>query len=1135
MEDLSSDALLAQTTEIKGYKILPPCVLYARIGVGGMGAVYRGHHLNLDIDVAVKCLKPSLVADDPTFVDRFKREGRSAAQINHQNVIRVFDVAESLGLHYLIMEYVAGETARQRVERKGALDVPEALQIVYESSLGLGEAHRMGIIHRDIKPDNLLISSRGQVKVADLGLAKPAVSSGQSMLSMAGQVMGTPPYMPPEQWGEGTVTAASDVWAMGAVLYYLLTAREAMSGESLAAIMSKIVLQEFPDVRTLRPDVPDEVVQVMQKATAKEPGERYLDAYELADAIGQLPQHRISLADTDAGTTELRTMLSPPPNARINEIKDLLSKTPTIREAPPVADAQVTRVAKAKGRAAQGRIAQDGAAQGRAASRGRFGWVAVLLVLLLAGGGGAGYVYRDVLFGDDPGQSKPQVDALADVKNLRAEDQFVAALVAARAVFAAAPATMDEPLLAELRKGAESQLKAALRKTLPGGEVARGVEVSFVGRLVGVPVDELRVGGVSATFTGDVFQADLIPPADGIVAVQAQVTGEDLFDVGEWNVVFEAEVQAAVAKPEVPTPAGPDPNKPDPVALAPVAFAGTLTTEPKLGERNTVGQARIRLLGKATEGELQLRLEGELLDNVQWQSDGSFEVEVDLPDEGANTIKLTLARSDEPEAELRAEQIRSIEVFRLTEQPTIDLVSPSQAVSSTTDTEITLEVTADEWTKSVSARAGKQVVEFDRSDPAGGATGGKVTWRAKQALQLDDNMNSVQITARNLTDKVRERPLTITCKAKPLEITGITLAVAGQEVAVKPGATVFVNRQPEIQVALSDSKASILSGGKPSASRFPANLLRGKTKQYSIRAEKGPRESQLWTFSVVYDSKAPTITADRVAAVPPNSEVTLRGTFGDDFGVGSVAVRGGADAELSGANSKSGGWSTRVRVGSATTTLTVIAKDLAGNVKTVAVPVSVVQPKPAKPNPVQPNPGIAKPVVVAPEGKPTSKPAVKLSAKIDASLFTPVGDLNQKGFPPQLRHKTTGITLIAVNFVDTMDPSYYVAKRVISNQQWDGDSGSGTDPKVSVTWPEVARQVNSTRFEGLSMVTKQQWQMVRSSSTPGLLANEKAEWLAQDANDSLTMRAVANGAKVTMLKYNDSNAYVGFRVGFAPK
>ena len=163
MEDLSSDALLAQTTEIKGYKILPPCVLYARIGVGGMGAVYRGHHLNLDIDVAVKCLKPSLVADDPTFVDRFKREGRSAAQINHQNVIRVFDVAESLGLHYLIMEYVAGETERQRVERKGALDVPEALQIVYESSLGLGEAHRMGIIHRDIKPDNLLISSRGQV------------------------------------------------------------------------------------------------------------------------------------------------------------------------------------------------------------------------------------------------------------------------------------------------------------------------------------------------------------------------------------------------------------------------------------------------------------------------------------------------------------------------------------------------------------------------------------------------------------------------------------------------------------------------------------------------------------------------------------------------------------------------------------------------------------------------------------------------------------------------------------------------------------------------------------------------------------------------------------------------------------
>lgn len=1105
MDDLRSDALLSKTTEVKGYKILPPCVLYARIGVGGMGAVYRGHHLNLDIEVAVKCLKPGLVEDDPTFVDRFKREGRSAAKINHQNVIRVFDVSEHLGLHYLIMEFVAGETARQRVERKGALDVAEALQIVYESSLGLGEAHRMGIIHRDVKPDNLLISSRGQVKVADLGLAKPAVSSGQSMLSMAGQVMGTPPYMPPEQWGDGTVTSASDVWAMGAVLYYLLTAREAMSGESIAAIMSKIVLQEFPDVRTLRPDVPDGVVQVLKKATSKAPGDRYLDAYALADAIGQLPQHRISLADTDAGTTELRTMLSPPPNVRINEIKDLLR----------------SRTATVQGAAAD--VAKQTSDGGKA---GRFPWVAVLLGLLLAGGGGAGYVYRDVLFGGGPGKVVAEVDALAEAKNFRDEGEFVAALVAARQVITADSTANDAPLIGKLREGAALQLKAVLSKSQPNQAVEKGEQVSFVGQLVGIAVKELLVGGVPATFAGDVFQAALVPPADGRVVVQARITGEDTVALDTWTVDFKK--VEAVAPLRVAPEAG-EPEVAKPVKPAPVAFAGKLTTKPKLGDRNTVGQSRITLIGKASERDLQLRVKGKVLKDVEWQADGSFRVDVDLPNEGANTIQILVARSDEPAAAASSEQTRSIEVFRLTRQPVIELVSPSKEVSSTTATEVLLELTADEWTKSVSARAGDQVIAFDK----GATKAGKTTWRAQQALELNDNMNSVQLTATNLTDKVLEQPLTITCTAKPLAITEIRLAVGGVSVSVKPGATQFVNAQPEVKVALSDAKAELFSSGKASAQRFQSKLQVGESKTYSLRAEKGRRESKLWTFSVVYDAKKPGITVDKVVPVPPGTEVTLRGTYSDDFGVGSVGIPGGAKATMTGATAKSGRWSARVRVGNASSTFKIAAKDYAGNEKTVAVAVVVVKPELTKPKPV------AKPVVLTPEAgsKPGSKPKPKplLSAKINKALFAPVGKLNQMGFPRELRHKATGIMLVAINFVDTMDPSYYVAKRVVSNQQWDGDSGSGTAPKVEVTWLEVARQVNSTRFEGLSMLSKQKWQMVRSASVPSLVTGEKGEWLAPVAGDSLTMRAVANGAKVTMLKYNDSNRYVGFRVGFQPK
>lgn len=404
MSELRDDELLAQVTEVAGYKVLPPCVVYAKIGQGGMGAVYRGRHLNLDIDVAVKCLKPGLVKDDPQFVARFRREGQSAARINHQNVIRVFDVAEDQGLHYLIMEFVQGETARQRVDRKGPLAIGEALQILYESALGLGEAHRLGIVHRDIKPDNLLISSSGQVKVADLGLAKPTLGkdggSKVSMLSSANQIMGTPSYMPPEQWDGAAVTAAADVWALGATLWFLLVGHEAIRDESPARIMSRIVLQPFPDVKAARKDVPDDVAAVLAKATAKEPGERFLDALELADAIDALATRRGSLRDRAAGTTELRTLLSPPPLKNLDEVKALLRDEMRTRQATPSRLGTPTPGANDGGTMVtppRGGTSVQGPAGGTAvvppptATKSRTGLIVV--ALLLGAGAGGGYLW----------------------------------------------------------------------------------------------------------------------------------------------------------------------------------------------------------------------------------------------------------------------------------------------------------------------------------------------------------------------------------------------------------------------------------------------------------------------------------------------------------------------------------------------------------------------------------------------------------------------------------------------------------------------------------------------------------------------------------------------------------------------
>ena len=320
---LEADANLNLAKEVEGYKVLPPCVLYGKIGQGGMGAVYRGRHLNLDIDVAVKCLKPDLTGEDEQFVVRFRREARSAARINHQNVVRVFDVSEEQGLHYIVMELVQGETARQRVKRKGHLGVGEALEIMHGAAAGLGEAHSKGFIHRDIKPDNIMIASTGTVKVADLGLAKPSGKSNMSMVSGTNLIMGTPQYMPPEQWeNTATVTPAADIWALGATLYYMLVGGEAFGSESLPRIMQRIVLHDFPDVREKRPDVPDDVAEFIKKATQKAPEDRFPDALAMVEAIDALGTRRETLRNNAVvSEKDQNTLLSPPPAKTLAKIK----------------------------------------------------------------------------------------------------------------------------------------------------------------------------------------------------------------------------------------------------------------------------------------------------------------------------------------------------------------------------------------------------------------------------------------------------------------------------------------------------------------------------------------------------------------------------------------------------------------------------------------------------------------------------------------------------------------------------------------------------------------------------------------------------------------------------------------------
>ncbi|MFN3244407.1 MAG: serine/threonine-protein kinase [Planctomycetota bacterium] len=322
---LQGESLLREATEVDGFKVLPPAVLYARIGEGGMGAVFRGRHCQLDIDVAVKCLLPSMSAARPELVKRFTREARLAASLTHQNLVRVMDVQQHGDLHYLVMEYVAGENAADRVRRKGALGEAEALRIVLGACRGLAEAHRRGIVHRDVKPENVLIATDGRVKLADLGIARVVAKEAHgSDISVAGRVVGTPAYMPPEQWDTTEVTPAADVWSIGAVLYFLLSGEHAIPSGSYLEMAQRVRDEPFPE---LPPGaaIREPVVAMLHRCVQRDPGDRYSDAGALLSVLQPLvDEDDASLAHTvEAGAPSGRgtAMVTPPPRETVLKVK----------------------------------------------------------------------------------------------------------------------------------------------------------------------------------------------------------------------------------------------------------------------------------------------------------------------------------------------------------------------------------------------------------------------------------------------------------------------------------------------------------------------------------------------------------------------------------------------------------------------------------------------------------------------------------------------------------------------------------------------------------------------------------------------------------------------------------------------
>ncbi|MGY0487023.1 Stk1 family PASTA domain-containing Ser/Thr kinase [Streptomyces sp. WG-D5] len=261
----------------------------ARIAVGGMATVYRAVDTRLDRVLALKVMHPSLAAD-ASFVDRFIREAKSVARLSHPNVVGVFDQGTDGAYVYLAMEYVAGCTLRDVLRDRGALQPRAALDILEPVLAALGAAHRAGFVHRDMKPENVLIGDDGRVKVADFGLVRAV----DTVTNTTGAVLGTVSYLAPEQIENGTATPSVDVYACGVVLYEMLTGSKPHAGESPAQILYKHLHEDVPPPSAQVPGLPFELDELVASATARTPQVRPYDAVAL---LAQARDARSTLTD----------------------------------------------------------------------------------------------------------------------------------------------------------------------------------------------------------------------------------------------------------------------------------------------------------------------------------------------------------------------------------------------------------------------------------------------------------------------------------------------------------------------------------------------------------------------------------------------------------------------------------------------------------------------------------------------------------------------------------------------------------------------------------------------------------------------------------------------------------------------
>lgn len=271
---MDEDSMYRPAQQIPGYQII------SKVGQGAMAVVFKAKQLSLDRLVAIKVL-PKRLSENPEFVERFYKEGRAAARLNHANIVQAYDVGEAGGYHYFVMEFIDGQTVYDLLTDGRFVDEPDAIRMILQSARALGHAHQQGLIHRDVKPKNLMLTKGGDIKLADMGLARE-MGDYATATAEAGRAYGTPYYISPEQIrGDINIDPRADVYGLGATFYHMVTGKVPFDGSTPSAVMHKHLKEPLIPADHVRKALSAGVGEIIEVMMAKEAEQRYPSCAEL--------------------------------------------------------------------------------------------------------------------------------------------------------------------------------------------------------------------------------------------------------------------------------------------------------------------------------------------------------------------------------------------------------------------------------------------------------------------------------------------------------------------------------------------------------------------------------------------------------------------------------------------------------------------------------------------------------------------------------------------------------------------------------------------------------------------------------------------------------------------------------------